>query len=263
VEVSVTHFSLWLAAAAASLGLVAGQPTQGLSESRLIPFEVQGAASWMAYDSHQAFFTLDGSAFETKFSPKNPRLAPSVRASIDVLPLSFGSILLTAGYRFQTDVPLQYRSVLHGGNQAAYSDMKHRGQIQLGAFLRFDDHQIFDFGIGLEARNDWMEAAVRPWMYKGTDCESTIWRPWMRANARYLFDRGTNVTPFVGVEVAVALGKGDDIHPTNYSISYYNNTRDDMGLGWSTNLVSPDSYTRGHAPLWEFALVAGVRFGQR
>jgi outer membrane protein OmpA-like peptidoglycan-associated protein len=222
----------------------------------------------MTYDSHQAFVPWAGSEYETKFCPKNPRIAPSVRLSLDVLPLPFGSLLLTAGYRFQTDVPLQYwagpSSVVpyKGYWEDAHSDLKHRGQIQLGALVRFDVRPYFDFGVGVEARNDWMEAVIRPWMYEGTNSENTIWRPWLRANARYLFDRGTNITPFVGIEAAVALGEGDKIHPTNYFIDFYNNTHDYMGLDLPIDRVSPDSYTRGHTPLWEFALVAGIRFGR-
>jgi outer membrane protein OmpA-like peptidoglycan-associated protein len=95
----------------------------------------------------------------------------------------------------------------------------------------------------------------------GTESYAKETRPWLRANARYMFDRGTNFTPFVGVEVAYAL-TSIDVDPAEYYRDYAINTGD-MFLGSLPSLEpSTASFTRGNYPVWEGAFVAGVRFGR-
>ena len=254
-EVSVTRFSLWLVAITASFSLAASQSQQEKQKSKYWPFEVQIGASLMDYNSHDATYLYpggDGTGLTREFTSKGPRLAPAIRFSVEPICFSFGALVLSAGYRFQNDVPLEVWS-----DRNAKADLKHKSQVQLGALLRFDVCQNLDFGIGVDARNDWMEAARR----YGSLTENSIWRPWLRANARYLFDKGTNFTPFVGIEGALALTKGDEINSSNYYRDYFINTGD-APLGALDLKPSPDSFTRGHAPVWEVALVVGLRFGR-
>jgi hypothetical protein len=130
--------------------------------------------------------------------------------------------------------------------------------MSLGALLKVNLNENIDLGVGVDGRQDWMFAKG----LKGTDSEDNAWRPWLRVQGRYLFDRGTNITPFVGVEAAFALS-AVEVLPSNYYRDYAINT------GWEPfgpiagNVPSPESFTRGHMPLWEVAVVGGVRFGRR
>lgn len=224
---------------AASVSLSAqGQP----EKSKYWPFEIQLGASFMGYNSHDAV----GPNGKASFSPDNPRLAPSVRFSLDPIRLPFGSVLLSAGYRFQNDVPLNY-----------WSDLSHKEQTQFGVALRFETSKNLEYGIGLDTRRDWMRVPE----LRGTETQDNEWRPWVRANARYMFDKGTNVTPFVGLEAAFALSTPDvngENHYRDYAINANN-----FFLGNLADLTrSPESFTRGHFPSWEVALVGGIRFGR-
>jgi len=241
----LTKLSILLATLATSASLIAqGQP----EKSKYWPFEIQLGASFMGYNSHDS----SGPNGTASFSPKNPRLAPSVRFSIDPIRLPFGSILFSAGYRTQNDVPLNH-----------WSDLSHKEQTQFGALLRFETSSNFEFGVGADTRRDWMKVP----RLRGTETQDTAWRPWVRANARYMFDKGTNATPFVGLEAAFAL--------SSPAVNNYNHYRDyaiNSGLFELGNLVyedgtpdrtkSTESFTKGHFPAWEVAVVGGIRFGR-
>jgi outer membrane protein OmpA-like peptidoglycan-associated protein len=246
LEVLVTRFSLLLVALTATLGLEAGQPVKADSKSSFKPVELQLGASFIGYDSKDAF-GRDGTG---KFVPKGLGLAPSLRLTVEPIALSFGGLAFTASYRMANDVPLEYGS-------DAKADLQHKSQISLGALLRIGVTEKFDFSAGFETRNDWMYAS----QIAGSETEHTIWRPWLRFNARYLFDRGTNVTPFVGAEAAFALASVD-VNPWNYYQDYAMNTGDTPLGRIDTSVVSPESFAKGHMPAYEVAVVAGVRFGR-
>jgi len=242
----MTRISLLLVSITVSLSLGASQ-SQDKKPKSTWPWEVQIGADFMGYNSHEA--TANGG--KLTFSASNPRLAPSVRLSIDPICLPFGSILFSAGYKFGNDVPLDYDGT------SARADLKHKDQIQVGALLRFKTSGNFEFGAGLDARYDWMKATHRV----GTMSQSIAWRPWLRADARYMFDKGTRVTPFVGLELAYALTK-NDVKPENYYRDYFINSGD-APLGTVTLQPSPESYTRGNFPAWEAVIKGGIRFGRR
>jgi len=240
-----------LAPMATSIFLIAGQAPQENPRSKYWPFEAQLGVSFIGYNSHNS----TGPNGTVEFAPKGVGLAPSIRLSLDPICLPFGSIQVTAGYRFSNDVPLEY------GGVDAKAEMSHKQQVFFGAMLRFDKIKNLDFGVGLDGRNDWMYATKKA----GTETQDTTMRPWLRANARYLFDKGTNTTPFVGLEAAFAL-TGVDINAQNHYRDYLVNTErypPPLGFLESTPPAkSPDSFTRGHFPVWEVAIIGGVRFGR-
>jgi len=244
----MTRVALWLVSFTASLSLVAGQSPQDQQKSKFWPWEVQVGASFMGYDSHNA----TGPLASTEFSAKNPRLAPSIRLSLDPISLPFGSILFSAGYRLGNDVPLERYG------RSSRSDLSHDGQLQLGALLRFETSKNLEFGIGADYRSDSMKAS----QLSGTESKSSEMIPWARANARYMFNNWEHKLrwPFVGVEVAYALS-GVDVNSSNYYRDYAINTGD-YPLGEVGTTTSPNSFTRGNFPAWEVALVGGIRFGK-
>jgi hypothetical protein len=184
-------------------------------------------------------------------------MAPSLKLSIDVLPFNLAnfdaSLLVSGSMRFGNDVPLEFDD-----GREAYTDVQHKNQMSIGALLKMNVSKNVDLGIGLDFRQDWMVANG----IAGTDSEESLWRPWLRAQARYLFDQGKNVTYFVGAEAGFALASVD-IHPSNYYRDYYINTgQRPLGEISDPSKPSPDSFTRGHMPTMEFAIVGGIRFGR-
>jgi outer membrane protein OmpA-like peptidoglycan-associated protein len=235
-----------LVACTATLGLAAGQSAQDGSKSRFKPVEIQLGASFVGYDPQDAF----GVNANGTFSPKGLGMAPSLRLTFEPIALPFGGLAFTAGYRMGNDVPLEYGT-------DAKADLQHKSQVSLGALIRVGVTEKFDFSAGFETRNDWMYAS----QLLGSETQHTVWRPWLRFGARYLFDRGTNITPFVGAEASFALTPVE-IDPWNYYHDYAMNTGD-MPLGpIDFAQVSPESFAKGNMPLYEFAVVAGVRFGR-
>jgi outer membrane protein OmpA-like peptidoglycan-associated protein len=243
LEVLVTRLSLLLVACTATLGLSAAQDDP---RSSFKPVELQLGASFIGYDSQEAF----GAIGTGTFSPKGLGMAPSFRLTFEPIALPFGGLGFTAGYRMANDVPLEYGS-------DARADLQHKSQISLGALLRVGVTDNFDFSAGFETRNDWMHAA----QIAGTETEHAVWRPWLRFGARYLFDRGTNVTPFVGAEASFAL-TAIEVDPWNYYHDYAMNTGDAPLGRIDATKVSPESFAKGHMPVYEVAVVAGVRFGR-
>ncbi|MDR2697568.1 MAG: OmpA family protein [Holophagales bacterium] len=242
----MTRISLLLVSITASLSLGANQSQEEKSKFKW-PWEVQIGANFIGYDSRDA----TGPNGTLTFSPSNPRLAPSIRLSIDPICLSFGSILFSAGYKLENDVPLDY-------GQSARSDLKHKNQMQIGALLRIETSGNFEFGVGADVRYDWMKASH----LVGTMSQDVAWRPWLRANARYMFDKGTRFTPFVGIEAAYALSK-TDVDPQNYYRDYAINTGDTPLGSINVYNTSPDSFARGNFPAWEAVITGGIRFGRR
>jgi outer membrane protein OmpA-like peptidoglycan-associated protein len=246
LEVLVTRFSLLLVACTATLGLAAGQSAQEQSKSSFKPVELQIGASFVGYDPQEAL-GINGSG---TFSPKGLGLAPSFRFTFEPIALPFGGLAFTAGYRLGNDVPLEYGT-------DAKADLQHKSQLSLGALVRVGVTENFDLSAGFETRNDWMYASE----IFGTETEHSVWRPWLRFGARYLFDRGTNITPFVGAEASFALTPVE-VNPWNYYHDYAMNTGD-MPLGRiDFTKASPESFAKGNMPLYEFAAVIGVRFGR-
>jgi hypothetical protein len=237
-----------LVAITASFGLAA-QEKPRLAYS---PCELQIGASVMSYDPQK----VAGPLGEADFAPKGVGMAPALKVSVDMVPFRIGpldaSVLFSASWRFANDVPLER----DGANVPL--DLQHKSQMSLGALLKVNFNRNLDFGVGFDERQDWMMANG----IAGTDSEDNAWRPWLRAQARYLFDRGTNVTPFVGAEFAFALAPVD-VAPANYYRDYVINTgRAPLGPIYGS-APSPESLARGHMPLWDLAVVAGVRFGRR
>jgi outer membrane protein OmpA-like peptidoglycan-associated protein len=162
--------------------------------------------------------------------------------------------MFTIGYSSGNDVPLEYTLA---NKRPAASDLKHKDQLQAGALLKFELVRDFGFGIGFEGRHDWMEANGQA----GTRTRDRAWRPWVRATAAYRFDIGAQVTPFIGIEAAHALVRST-VNPSNHYRDYAINTGD-FPLGALNDLYnSPESFTRGHLPVWEVSLVGGLRFGR-
>ncbi|MDR0498228.1 MAG: hypothetical protein LBH03_00650, partial [Holophagales bacterium] len=240
----MTHISLLLVSITASFSLVASQSQVEKPKSKW-PFEAQIGANFIGYNSHDATGPDGTAAFSA-----SSRLAPSIRLSIDPICLPFGSILFSAGYKFENDVPLDF------GGRSALSDLKHKNQLQAGALLRFETSSDFEFGVGVDVRYDWMKASHR----LGTRSEGSDWRPWLRANARYMFDKGTRITPFVGIEAAYALTT-PEVDPADYYHDYVINTGDAL-LGNVKNR-SPHSFAKGNFPSWEVVIAGGIRFGRR
>ncbi|MCL1893009.1 MAG: OmpA family protein [Holophagaceae bacterium] len=233
-------YSSLFVAIVASVSLMAQEKPE---KSKYWPFEVQVGASFMGYHSHDSSWM----GYSRNFSPDNPRLAPSIKVAIDPIGLPFGSILLSAGYRLKNDVPLNY-----------YSDLSHEEQTQFGLTLRIETSTNFELGVGLDYRRDWMKV---PQLH-GTDTQDTAWRPWLRANARYMFDKGTNVTPFIGLEAGFALSNLDVDNNNHYRDYAINSGNYFLGAVPNSEIRTPESFTRGHFPAWEVAAVAGIRFGR-
>jgi len=251
----VTRFSIWLVAITASLGLAAGQAAKENPKLGYSPCEIQIGASFIGYDSQRAA----GLGGHADVAPKGNGLAPSLKFSVDMLPFNLAgldmSLLLSGSWRFTNDVPLE------AGSLDVLADLKHKSQMSVGALLKVNLGKSLDLGVGIDERQDWMYAKAIANM---TDSEDNFWRPWLRVQARYLFDRGTNLTPFIGVEAAFALA-AVETDSTNYYLDYVNNTGLEiggMGRPFGDGKISPESFTRGHAPLWEVAIVGGVRFGR-
>jgi hypothetical protein len=253
----VTRFSLWLAAITTSFSLAAGEPQQEKLWSNFAPIELQLGGSIMGYGSHEGSTAVTGGT-TADFAPKGSGFAPSIRFSVDVYPIPIGTLQVTGGYRLGNSISLDVSHA--GGTYSSDSNLKHQAQLQVGGNVRVDYFKKYEFGLGFEARNDWMKAAGRTGF---TNSESSVWRTWLRANARYMFERDSlPFVPYAGIECGFALAK-PKIEPSNYFLDYVNNTGDaTIDPLYSNAQLSPDSYTKVHAPNWEVAIVVGIRFGR-
>jgi OOP family OmpA-OmpF porin len=231
----------WILPFTASLGIFASADQPG----KFWPWEIQVGIDQMGYKNHDA----TGPVGTFKMGADS-RTAPSVRVALEPFCFSWGGIQFNLGYRASNDVPLNYGA-------KAPADLKHQNQLQAGVLARFQPMQHFEWGLGLDERRDYMRATGA----LGTPTEETQWRPWFRAVARYVWDDGhSSRIPFVGVEFAKAISDVK-IDPQVYYQDYVVLTGD-YPAGRRSREKGPESFTRGHFPDWQFALVGGIRFGR-
>jgi len=182
----------------------------------------------------------------------DPSTGFGIRFAIDPICTSWGSVLFSAGYRASSDVTIKY-------GQKAPFDLKHRSQVEIGVMARFgtnEPRRRWEWGVGVDERFDAMRA-TGDW---GTPTEDKAWRPWVRGMVRYVWDDGKKTQPFLGLEVAGALGKVE-VNDQNYyqDLVVLTNT---FPAGHRSRVQGPESLTRGHFPTFQVALVGGIRFGR-
>ncbi|MBL0313401.1 MAG: OmpA family protein [Holophagaceae bacterium] len=238
----------WILPLSASVGLLAaGGDTGTQAPSKGWPWEVQLQLDQMSYSSADVRGPLGG--FK---AGADPSTGFGIRFAIDPICTSWGSILFSAGYRAPSDVTIKY-------GQKAPFDLKHRSQAEIGVMARFgtnEPRRRWEWGVGVDERFDSMRA-TGAW---GTPTEDKAWRPWVRGMVRYVWDDGKNTQPFLGLEVAGALGKVE-VNEQNYyqDLVVLTNT---YPAGYRSRVQGPESLTRGHFPTFQVALVGGIRFGR-
>lgn len=238
----------WILPLSASVGLMAATGDTGTqTPSKGWPWEVQLQLDQMSYESANVRGPLGG--FK---AGADPSTGFGIRFAIDPICTSWGSILFSAGYRAPSDVTIKY-------GQKAPFDLKHQSQIELGVMARFgtnEPRRRWEWGVGIDERFDSMRA-TGAW---GTPTEDKAWRPWVRGMVRYVWDDGKKAQPFVGLEVAGALGKVE-VNDQNYyqDLVVLTNT---FPAGRIARNQGPESLTRGHFPTFQVALVGGIRFGR-
>ena len=238
----------WILPLSASVGLIAAGGDAGTqTPSKGWPWEVQLQLDQMSYDSANVRGPLGG--FK---AGADPSVGFGIRFAIDPICTSWGSILFSAGYRAPSDVTIKY-------GQKAPFDLKHRSQAEIGVMARFgtnEPRRRWEWGVGVDERFDSMRA-TGDW---GTPTEDKAWRPWVRGMVRYVWDDGKKTQPFVGLEVAGALGKVE-VNDQNYyqDLVVLTNT---FPAGRIARNQGPESLTRGHFPTFQVALVGGIRFGR-
>ena len=238
----------WILPLSASVGLfAAGGDTGTQAPSKGWPWEVQLQLDQMSYGSADVRGPLGG--FK---AGADPSLGFGIRFAIDPIRTSWGSVLFSAGYRAPSDVTIKY-------GQKAPFDLKHRSQAEIGVMARFgtnEPRRRWEWGVGVDERFDSMRA-TGDW---GTPTEDKAWRPWVRGMVRYVWDDGKNAQPFLGLEVAGALGKVE-VNDQNYyqDLVVLTNT---FPAGHRSRVQGPESLTRGHFPTFQVALVGGIRFGR-
>ncbi len=239
----------WILPLGASVGLFAAPglgDTGSQAPSKGWPWEVQLQLDQMSYDSH----SVQGPLGSFK-AGADPSVGFGVRFAIDPICTSWGSVLFSAGYRAPSDVTIKY-------GQKAPFDLKHRSQAEVGVMARFgtnEPRRRWEWGVGVDERFDSMRATGPA----GTPTEDKAWRPWARGMVRYVWDDGKSAQPFLGLEVAGALGKVQ-VNDQNYyqDLVVLTNT---FPAGFRSRVQGPESLTRGHFPTFQVALIGGIRFG--
>jgi hypothetical protein len=162
------------------------------------------------------------------------------------------------GYRAENDIPIVEYWRSEG------MSLKHKSPLAIGAMLRYETSADLKFGAGLDigVGLDMRQEGIKGSYWRWTFSESTELRPWLRSNARLMFDLGSNMTPFVGVEASFAMGS-NKVDAADYYQDFVNNTGNPFLGGPSFYEPASASFTRGHYPVWEGAFVAGVRFASR
>ena len=246
----MVSISRWILPISASMGLLAAPAvgdtgTQAPSKGGW-PWEVQLQLDQMSYDSANVRGPLG-----TFKAGADPSTGFGIRFAIDPICTSWGSVLFSAGYRASSDVTIKY-------GQKAPFDLKHRSQVEVGVMARFgtnEPRRRWEWGVGVDERFDSMRATGPA----GTPTEDKAWRPWARGMVRYVWDDGKNAQPFLGLEVAGALGKVE-VNDQNYyqDLVVLTNT---YPAGYRQRVQGPESLTRGHFPTFQVALIGGIRFG--
>jgi len=238
----------WILPLSASVGLFAAAGDTGTqTPSKGWPWEVQLQLDQMSYSSADVRGTTG-----TFKAGADPSTGFGIRFAIDPICTSWGSVVFSAGYRASSDVTIKY------GIKAPF-DLKHQSQVELGVMARFGTNaprNRWEWGVGIDERFDSMKA-TGDW---GTPTEDKAWRPWVRGMVRYVWDDGKNAQPFLGLEVAGALGNVE-VNDQNYyqDLVVLTNT---FPAGHRSRVQGPESLTRGHFPTFQVALVGGIRFGR-
>ena len=238
----------WILPLSASVGLFAAGGDTGIqTPSKGWPWEVQLQLDQMSYSSANVLGPLGG--FK---AGADPSVGFGIRFAIDPICTSWGSVLFSAGYRAPSDVTIKY-------GQKAPFNLKHRSQAEIGVMARFGSNEPrrrWEWGVGVDERFDSMRA-TGDW---GTPTEDKAWRPWVRGMVRHVWDDGKNAQPFLGLEVAGALGKVE-VNDQNYyqDLVVLTNT---FPAGSRSRVQGPESLTRGHFPTFQVALIGGIRFGR-
>lgn len=238
----------WILPLSASVGMfAAGGDAVTQTPSKGWPWEVQLQLDQMSYESANVRGPLG--SFK---AGADPSVGFGIRFAIDPICTSWGSVLFSAGYRAPSDVTIKY-------GQKAPFDLKHRSQAEIGVMARFgtnEPRRRWEWGVGVDERFDSMRA-TGDW---GTPTEDKAWRPWVRGMVRYVWDDGKKTQPFLGLEVAGALGKVE-VNDQNYyqDLAVLTNT---FPAGHIARVQGPESLTRGHFPTFQVALVGGIRFGR-
>ena len=237
----------WILPLSASVGLLAaGGDTGTQTQSKGWPWEVQLQLDQMSYSSADVTGPLG--SFK---AGADPSTGFGIRFAIDPICTSWGSVIFSAGYRASSDVTIKY-------GQKAPFDLKHKSQAEIGVMARFgtnEPRRRWEWGVGVDERFDAMRA-TGDW---GTPTEDKAWRPWVRGMVRYVWDDGKKAQPFLGLEVAGALGKVE-VNDQNYyqGLVVLTNT---YPAGHRSRVQGPESLTRGHFPTFQVALIGGIRFG--
>jgi outer membrane protein OmpA-like peptidoglycan-associated protein len=246
-RIDMASLTRWILPLSASVGLfAAGGDTGTQAPSKGWPWEVQLQLDQMSYSSADVTGPLGG--FK---AGADPSTGFGIRFAIDPICTSWGSVLFSAGYRAPSDVTIKY-------GQKAPFNLKHQSQAEIGVMARFgtnEPRRRWEWGVGVDERFDSMRA-TGDW---GSPTEDKAWRPWVRGMVRYVWDDGKNAQPFLGLEVAGALGKVD-VNDQNYyqDLVVLTNT---FPAGRRSRVQGPESLTRGHFPTFQVALVGGIRFG--
>ena len=120
---------------------------------------------------------------------------------------------LQVGYRF-ADFPAsdlsvtaehQFRKTFSSAIQARgpLSPPDQSGQISKQTFspgIQWNFHRTFDYGFGLQARFERLEATVGAW-----NPSTTYFRPWLNLYLGYTFQTGSRVRPTIGLRSSGAL----------------------------------------------------------
>ncbi len=182
-----------------------------------------------------------------------------------ILPLSVSVGLFAAGGETDNQTPSKGWLQL---NQMNYSSADVTGPLggfkasadpRTGFGIRFGSNEPrrrWEWGVGVDERFD----SMRPTSDWGTPIEDKAWRPWVRGMVRYVWGDGKNAQPFLGLEVASALGNVE-VNDQNY----YQDLvvlMNPLPADHRSRMQGPESLTRGHFPTFQVALVGGIRFGR-
>lgn len=243
---SIKHWILPLTTTAGLLMPTAAHAQSKSNSSGFWPWEVQLGIDSMSYDKA----TVQGPVSTFQIGT-DPSTGIHGRISIEPWCWSWGALQFSAGMRAESDIKTGYDSNW---------DMKHKSQGIVGAMLRLGKQDSsWQFGLGIDGRKDYIEATSSNDGH-GTPTKESEWRAWGRVMGRYVWNRGSNMSPFIGLEVAAPFGSVE-VNSVNYYQDLVALTNRYPG-GVRQRTQGPESLTRGHFPTGQVALVGGLRFGQ-